>query len=92
MKYLFLFLLPIFSFAQKKDSIQKNTISTSLQFEMNNSFLKKDSIKLMDMNLDKAKQDALEMRNYNRFLKENEQYRKDQNRDELLKINKSKGK
>ena len=90
MKCLIAFLLPIFSFAQQKDSVKVKSLSKNLNQEIRQSF-KKDSLKVDEFNMNNYRKEAIRERRKRQREYDDENFRKDHLRQKLLENNQSKG-
>lgn len=91
MKYLIALLLPIFSFAQQKDSVKIKTLNKSLNREVKQSLFRKDSLKVDEFSVDNYRKEAIRERRKKQREYDDETFRKENVRLKLLKNNQSKG-
>lgn len=92
MKKLLLILLPVFSFAQQKDTLKSDIFNRSLDVELKKSLFQKDSLGSFKMDVENYKIEALRERRKKEFQNSDEAFRRDQLRNDLLKHGNQKGK
>ena len=91
MKKLIFLLLLLISFAQEKGSEKIKPISSSLQYELKDTQLKKDTVKF-NIKINKYQYEALKLRKKDQFQLDDKILKDDNLRNDLLKHNQSKGK
>lgn len=89
MKILLFILIPVLSFAQKKDSIKQDKLYPSLNFQLKEQ--KNDSVKF-DLNVNKYQAEALRLRRNSEKKVTDKAFREENLRNDLLKHNQLKGK
>lgn len=92
MKKLVLILLPVFSFAQQKESLQQNRLQPSLGYEMKQSLFKNDTVNKIEFNVENYQKEAIRERRREAQNLQHQEYQKEQLRDNFLRNNQSKGK
>lgn len=92
MKKIIFILLPVFSFAQQKDTMKLNSLNRSLDYELKESLFKKDTIGSFKLDVEKYKLDALRERKNESLKYTDEQFRRENLRNDLLKHGSQRGK
>jgi len=92
MKKLLFLLIPVFSFAQQKDSIQFPQLKPSLDYELRQSPFKTDSINTFQLKWDQYEFETLREKRTEARKQSSQEMRRVQMRDDLLRHGDSKGK
>lgn len=77
--------MPVFSFAQQKESLQQNRLQPSLGYEMKQSLFKNDTINKIEFNVENYQKEAIRERRREVQNLQHQEYQKEQLRDNFFK-------